>query len=231
MKKSIFYDQYVAHSSPKQQPPLLFRMFQKYELHRYDAMAQLLGKKKYTNILDIGCGDGSFLLKVQHKAKKITGVEIVPELAKKAAKQPFTTPSSFKVIKPENLKLPFPDKNFDLVVALATLQYVYDIDFMFSEVHRVLKRNGLYIFEVPNFLVFWRRFQLLFGIYPQTSLYTDGWNGGMLHSFSEKKLVEFTEKKGFVVEQVTCSGIFTNFRKLWPSLLGANLILVCRKKS
>lgn len=228
-KKSVYYNQYVTHDVVPKTPPFLYRVLKKYELHRLDAIDQLLGSRKFKHMLDIGCGDGGFLYEQQKRAKKVSGIEIVPELTRKASKLPFKKPHSFKTVDVGVSPLPFKDSSFDLVTTVATLQCVSDLDLLFSEIHRVLEKKGTFIYEVPNFLVFWRRIQMLFGKLPHTSLFENGWNGGIINTFSQERLTKFSKQHGFEVKQITCSGIFYQVRRWHPELLGANLIIECKK--
>jgi len=58
-------------------------------------------------------------------------------------------------------RIPFPDGRFDLIYAIEVLEHVprpYDF---FQEAHRKLKKDGVLLFSVPNFLQMKSRFQFL----------------------------------------------------------------------
>lgn len=228
--KHIFYDQYVSGQEKQVELPLLFRLLRKFEIHRYEAIRNLIPRIKKHSVLDIGCGSGEFLRENEDLWLKAMGIDIVPEIIEKAKKKSNKEKFSYQVFNSNLGLLPFSDESFSLVVSIATLQYVDDLDTLFLEVHRVLKEKGTFIFEVPNFLVFWRRIQLFFGLFPHTSLFHTGWDGGVLHYFSYNKTRKFVENKNFNVVSMSSSGIFSKQRNILPSLLGANMIVVCQKK-
>jgi len=228
--KKIFYDQYVSGDEKQVELPLLFRLLRKFEIHRYDAIRNLIPRLKKHSVMDIGCGSGEFLRKNEDLWSQAIGVDIIPEIIDEAKKKSNRNKFSYKVYNPNDVRLPFPDETFSLVVSIATLQYVEDLDNLFLKVHKVLNKDGIFIFEVPNFLVFWRRVQLFFGIFPHTSLFQSGWDGGVLHYFSYNKTRKFAENKNFDVVSMCSSGIFSKQRNILPSLLGANMIVVCQKK-
>lgn len=225
---NTFYTQYVSRTAQQVSPPLLYRLLKPFELHRHDAIEKLL-PTRLTSLLDIGCGPGNFLIKNKERFTLAVGIDVVAELITEAQNLKIKN-LQFKQHDAGTVPLTFRSNKFSAVVSIATLQYLYDLDLVFSEVHRVLEKDGLFIFEVPNFLVLWRRLQLICGVLPATSLFQEGWNGGVLHYFSEQKLTRFAEMKGFRVLKVKSSGIFSSLRSTYPSLLGANLIYVCQKK-
>jgi len=227
--KQQFRSQYVVKQSKTVQPPLLYRMFKRFEIHRHAAVADQITQKD-SIVLDIGCGGGDFLFAYQNKFSKISGVDLLEENIHKAQSKSRLVPTAFSDLDAGSTSLPFENKSYDLVTSLATLQYLVDLELVFQEVHRVLKKDGYFIFEVPNFLVVWRRIQLFFGHFPHTSLFYSGWDGGVIHYFTYPKVKSFAESMGFKVVSLDSSGIFSKLRNLWPSLLGANIIAVCKKR-
>lgn len=221
-------EQYDSYHAPMRELPFLFRLFRRFETHRIDAVSKLIEGKRL-KVLEVGCGDGNFLYKNKDRWKQILGVDVVHTQLQKAKKRNYGVPSSFAQQDFGQHPMPFPSSSVDIVVSIATLQYVLDLDLFFSEVHRVLKRKGQLLIEVPNSAVFWRRLYFLLGKFPKTTEYENKWNGGVLHYFTQENLADFLEKKGFKVYRVTCSGIFDTIRSFAPGILGANLIIDARK--
>lgn len=238
MRKSNFYQifekQYGAKSKnlfsfKPVKKPLLHLFIEKFEKHRRKKVSELLPSQKPLRILEIGCGDGLFLKENEDHWYSISGVDVVPSLIKRAKEKKYSVPAEFECADYGEEKIPMKKGTVDLVICIATLQYVQNLEHIFSEVHRVLVTNGNFIFEVPNATVFWRRLQFLFGRLPQTSSFRDGWLGGVIHYFTEHDLRMFLEINGFTVKKVACAGIFDRLRSIWPSVLGADLIFVCQK--
>jgi SAM-dependent methyltransferase len=46
--------------------------------------------------------------------------------------------------------LPFKNGTFDFVYAIRVLKYVNEFEYVLSEINRVLKRNGILVFSMPN---------------------------------------------------------------------------------
>ena len=206
----------------------IYRWLKPFEKHRLAKVAELIGENNL-NVLEIGCRDGQFLYENKHRWKSIVGVDIEPKYLEEARKRDYGRSAKFIGDDYGRKKIPFRSSTFDLVVAIATLQYVYDLDLLFCEVFRVLKKGGRFIFEVPNVAVFWRRIQFLFGRLPPSSQIAYGWDAGVIHYFTYYDLCQFAENKGFEIEEVSCSGIFDSWRERWVSFLGADLIFICRK--
>lgn len=93
--------------------------------------------KKNLKILDVGCGTGG-LTKFLFRYGDVLGLEINPVAIKLASRR------GLKIIQGDAQKLPFPDKNFDLVTMLDVLyhQNVLDEKEAIDEVWRVLKKGG-----------------------------------------------------------------------------------------
>lgn len=107
------------------------------------------GKK----LLDIGCGTGYLLKASVQRGLQTYGVDISEE-AVKIAKQ--ISPNSQIIIgKGEDLKLP--DKFFDYVTCLGSLEHFLDMKKGVKEMVRVGKDDGLFCIGVPNInFLFWK---------------------------------------------------------------------------
>lgn len=117
---------------------------------------RLLAPKSGQKILDLACGQGFFARQFAKSGAEITGLDISKELidfAKKGA--PINC--SFFVGKAESF--PFlEDGSFDSVVCILAVQNIENVQSVFSECNRVLKKNGRLLlvlnhpaFRIPKF--------------------------------------------------------------------------------
>jgi methionine biosynthesis protein MetW len=217
--------------------PFLRRVFSKYDLHREDLALQLL--KPGSNILDVGCGSGSLLFKAKDRFEKLYGVDISPSRISQAQK--YATENLLRannlhfLVLNVNQKLDFPDSMFDVATSIQVIEHVFDPYFVVGEIHRVLKKGGIFIANVPNIAYIKRRINLLLGRLPVTSSSYPynwkeiGWDGGHLHYFTAKTFCRLLEESGFTVLKITGSGLFAKFRNFYPSLLTGDICVKARK--
>jgi len=119
------------------------------------------GRKK---ILDIGCGDGSFIIRFR-KHCEVFGIDISQkaiDLAKKAGVNVHKVDISYE-------KLPFENGYFDIVYMGDIIEHLLNPDFAISEVFRVLKSNGFLVLSTPNLASWLNRLLLLLGMQPRYS--------------------------------------------------------------
>jgi len=64
--------------------PLLRRLFKNLDIHRVDLALSLLDEGD--KLLDVGCGDGSLVLKAKKKFKEVYGIDISPSRIGQARK-------------------------------------------------------------------------------------------------------------------------------------------------
>jgi ubiquinone/menaquinone biosynthesis C-methylase UbiE len=99
--------------------------------------------KKNSRFLDLGCGRGEFLRGFIKQGMEGFGIDQA-DTAKEIC--PMAT---IKVGNLEN-KLPFEDNYFDVVFSKSVVEHFYYPEKILSEIHRVLKPNGLVITMTPD---------------------------------------------------------------------------------
>ncbi|MBT3354337.1 MAG: class I SAM-dependent methyltransferase [Candidatus Scalindua sp.] len=144
-------------------------------------------------LLDVGCGDGGFALKIKDKFSKIYGAEIAKEAALIARKQNVSAS-----LVDLNLSLSYQNNIFDAVTCLDVIEHLLDPDSFIEEIYRVLKPAGQLVLTTPNIRNFRNLYTLVFkGIFPQTSPDTFVWGGGHLHFFTREDIKSIFKKAGF----------------------------------
>ena len=98
-----------------------------------------LPAKKEVRLLDIGCGDGSFLLASRNRGWQVMGTELNPLPARK---QGLDVKGSIEEIDGR--------EQFDCITMWHTLEHMRDIPAMLSEVARLLSPEGKLIIAVPD---------------------------------------------------------------------------------
>lgn len=104
-------------------------------------------------VLDVGCGPGILINEIiEDKKCEYFGIDISEKMIKKAEdKHKVDKPKKnihFRVGNAE--KLDFPDKSFDVVIALGLLEYLDNPKDAFKEINRVLKDDGELIVSFCN---------------------------------------------------------------------------------
>ena len=101
--------------------------------------------KKGKKLLDVGSGSGQFLYEMKRKGLEVYGIE-PGEFDKENAKKEKLN------IKQTTLKnAKFKDETFDIVTMNHVLEHVNNPKETLKEIHRILKKNGLFIVAVPNY--------------------------------------------------------------------------------
>ena len=94
-----------------------------------------------SRVLDVGCGTGSFLLRLAPDARELHGVDFSSEMVRiardKAADADHLT---FHVTGLDDM--PFPDGHFDVVCAYSILHLVEDRDAALAELFRPVRPGG-----------------------------------------------------------------------------------------
>jgi len=129
-----------------------------------DLITNKINRRGRKKILDIGCGDGSFIIKFK-KYCELFGVDIsskANKIAKEAGVDAYKVDVSCE-------KLPFEDESFDIVYMGDVIEHLLNPDFAINEVARVIKSNGFLVLSTPNLASWLNRLLLLLGMQPRFS--------------------------------------------------------------
>ncbi|HEV2033068.1 MAG TPA: class I SAM-dependent methyltransferase [Candidatus Dormibacteraeota bacterium] len=97
-----------------------------------------------TQVMDLGCGRGGVVELFWRDVKLAAGLDPdAPSLME------HHTPG-LPVIRGRGEHIPFADQSFDLVVCLWVLEHVERPESVLTEVHRVLRPGGHFVFLTPN---------------------------------------------------------------------------------
>ena len=112
-----------------------------------NATLALLDVKPEHDVLEIGFGGGSALRCLAKRASSgvITGVDISPEMVRRAERQFHAEIQSgrLKVQLGDIARLPFGDSAFDRVLTVNTIYFWPDTKQGLAEIYRVLRPNGI----------------------------------------------------------------------------------------
>ena len=224
-KNKIFEEKYSDNFKPN----FIEKLVIKYELPRAVAIAKLI-KNKNGTLVDLACGDGDFLDKYGKSFDKLIGIDIAKNRINNA-KNKFlhVKKAEFKCYDLEN-GIPLEDNSVDSVICEASLAYFRDSISFLKEVNRILKPKGEFIVQIGNYAALTRRISLLFGNLPKVSSFKGHDDGGMIRYFTFKTLKQLLLESNFNIENVSNSGLFSNFRKIYLPLLSSDIIYRAVKK-
>jgi len=195
--KSFYDSEYIAHRKKKNWG--ILTPFYEWGMNKHDRDKEKIAGKfvnlnTYTEVLDVGCAVGTFLLYLKQKhGCKISGVDFKDDLEYPGFDQIEFYPGLFYE---QNID----DKRFDLITMWHFLEHCYDPNRSLQMAGKILKKGGRLIIEVPRldsltFKIFGSRWP---GVQaPQhTALY------------SKKTLTQIVEKNGFRILKYLPYGAF-----------------------
>ena len=106
------------------------------------------GNLESLSVLDVGCSTGIMDNLISRRFKQFIGIDIdFP--AVKYAKENFQSNKLFFNVQ-DSMRLGFRGESFDLVICSQVYEHVPDASLMISEIHRVLKPEGICFFFAAN---------------------------------------------------------------------------------
>ncbi len=96
-------------------------------------------------MLDFGCGTGKYVIHLQNRGVKVTGLDLnspeIEEALRDEAKGCVTLYNG-------ELPLPFPENHFDVVMTTEVLEHIEDAALILAELKRITKRT--FLMTVPD---------------------------------------------------------------------------------
>ena len=108
------------------------------------ALTDLL--KPRDRILEIGCGIGTVVYELSKKRYDVIGIDISGE-AIEYGKEKY---GDIRLEVQAEETLPYEDESFEVVLSFDLFEHIAKIDKHISEVKRVLRPGGYYLFQTPN---------------------------------------------------------------------------------
>lgn len=122
------------------------------QLYADRPILRLLGDIAEKDILDIGCGNGYLLRKLQAKAANVTGIDVSEEMVQEAQRLGHrNTPALLCVASADSL--PFVSSIYDTAICSLTINNLSSADMTkrtFRDAARVLKPGGAFIISLPH---------------------------------------------------------------------------------
>jgi len=164
-------------------------------------------KKEKGRLLEVGCATGFFLNKAQEKGWETAGIEPAKPYAQYGVEE--------YGLKIENVlieKAKLSDKFFDVVVAINVLSHIRNPTGFFIMVNRILKDDGLFVFETGN--------KGEMETKKKGEVWSEAWDTPEhLYHFSEQTLNRLAKKTGFKILKIVKKHVVDQ------ALLDENLIV------
>jgi len=157
------------------------------------------------SVLDVGCATGALIAYLRDRGWRVAGVEISPG-ADYAQKERGLDVRNIPL---EEIK--FPDESFDVILASHLVEHLNDPRSFFTELRRILKKDGHIFITTPNINGF------------QAKLFGGRWRSAIfdhLYLFSKQTLLKMMKNCGFKAQ-----GVYT-----WGGL-AAGAAPACIKKT
>lgn len=105
----------------------------------------LQGKK----VLDLGCGFGwHCMYAVRMGAESVLGIDSSKRMLERAALENYDGKITYEVCGIEEYG--YPRETFDLVISNLVLHYIEDLDQVYADVYKTLKKGGQFLFNIEH---------------------------------------------------------------------------------
>jgi len=174
--------------------------------------------RKDGKLLDIGCGNGGFLIWYRAHGWNVYGVEINKEAAN------ICRQKGINVFNGELMDAHFKNDTFDVVTIIQVLEHLCSPSQVIKEIYRILKKDGLLLIGIPNF-----------GSYDR-KIFNADWLPlevpRHLYHFEPVKLRNLLERYGFKIQELRAKGFylygFKNISKIKERTFTAKILLLIK---
>ena len=196
-----------------------------------DKVVQKISNRKI--LLEIGCGLGDTLryMSETYGFNHSIGIDIAfkEKVAIEGKNFIEMMPANF------NENLPFNDNSIDLLVAMMVIEHVFDPFHAFSDIHRLLSKDGVAVINLPLVTSLKNRIRIIFGQLPITSVpfkrwLTDReWDGNHLHYFNVDSIEQLCKVCNLKIIETSAVGKLTSLKNIFLSLLASELTFAVKR--
>ncbi|MBX4181392.1 class I SAM-dependent methyltransferase [Candidatus Parcubacteria bacterium] len=148
-------------------------------------LAALIPNLYNKRMLDVGAGEGGFLIECAKRGLKAEGIELNQSKVERARTKALKEGLDINIIQGEAENMPLSDSAFDFLNVAEVIEHVKDPEQVLSEMHRVMQALGQAYVSVHN----------RFGLYDtHFHIYFLGW---MPRSLAEKYLTLLKKNKDY----------------------------------
>lgn len=117
---------------------------------RFEFFDRYVSDWKGLKALDVGCGGGFTCEFMAKRGVIVSGIDLSQKCIEAARKHAAF--SNFEIDYRCNIAetMPYPDNTFDIVTCVDVLEHVNDVPLVIAEISRILKPNGLFLFDTIN---------------------------------------------------------------------------------
>jgi len=156
-----------GQSTRKRDLPYLYKTYRQMERTNRHQILQLIDPRPHGRLLDCGCGDGEFTVRLAKRALvgEAYGIERVDErIAEASDRGVIVTKADL------NDPLPYRDHFFDIIHANQIIEHLTSARLFLAEAARVLRGDGYAVFATSNLGSWHNIFSLALGLQPSTAL-------------------------------------------------------------
>lgn len=102
------------------------------------------------DVLDLGCAGGFMAEALETRGARVTGIDPAAAAIAAARTHAAQTGRNIRYDVGTGEALPYPDAAFDAVVCVDVLEHVQDLSAVLGQIARVLRPNGLFLFDTIN---------------------------------------------------------------------------------
>jgi len=110
-----------------------------------ESVTDIFRNEKRGSVLDLGCGDGDYSVRLNELGFKVTAADLDDERFRYKGRIDFKNCDVTQ-------RLPFPDASFDYLVFLEIIEHLRNPHFVVGELSRILKPEGKLVLSTPNIL-------------------------------------------------------------------------------
>lgn len=165
---------------------------------------------KGMSVLDVGCGSGAFISPIlKFGVNNLVGVDGPNSFSDLCLKRGYGSVDFVEDLCTD--ALPFYNEKFDLIIAKDVFEHLINPEFALSEVYRVLKPGGFFLFHVPNHFTLKGRVKFLvtnnidtYCFFPESTR----WNYPHVRFYRYRDTLDFMKKNQMLLHKNYCDLYF-----------------------